>query len=61
MLFLTDAFLSNYADHNNLYSIGKDGDIRKNLLQKDFTTVTKRFFKNYMPKMYIYIYIYIYI
>ena len=29
VLFLTDTFLSNYGDDNNLYSIGKDRDIIK--------------------------------
>ena len=46
--FLTDTFLSNYADDNNLYSIGKDRDIIKNLLRKDFRALTEWFFKNYM-------------
>ena len=46
VLFLTDTFLSNYADDNNLYSIGKD--ILKNLLRKDFRALTEWFFKNYM-------------
>ena len=48
VLFLTDAFLSNYADDNNLYSIGKDCDIIKNLLRKDFSALTEWFFENYM-------------
>ena len=48
VLFLTDTFLSNYADDNNLYSIGKDRDIIKNLLRKDFRALTEWFFKNYM-------------
>ena len=29
VVFLTDTFLSNYADDNNLYSIEKDHDIIK--------------------------------
>ena len=45
VLFLTDTFLSNYADDNNLYSIGKDCDIIKNLLRKDFTALTEWFFE----------------
>ena len=40
VLFLTDTFLSNYTDDNNLYSIGKDLDIIKNLHQKDFRALT---------------------
>ena len=32
LLFLSDTFLSNYADNNNLYSIGNDHGIIKNLL-----------------------------
>ena len=48
VLFLTDTFLSNYADDNNLHSIGKDRDIIKNLLRKDFRALTEWFFKNYM-------------
>ena len=46
MLFLTDTF--NYADDNNLYSIGKDRDLIKNLLRKDFRALTEWFFKSYM-------------
>ena len=41
LLFLTDNFLSNYADYNNLYSIGKDCGIIKNLLRKDFRALTE--------------------
>ena len=48
VLFLSDTFLSNYAGDNNLYSIGKDRDIIKNLLRKDFKTLTEWFFENYM-------------
>ena len=48
MLFLTDFFLSNYADDNNLNSIGKDCDIIKNLLRKDFRALAEWFFKKYM-------------
>ena len=48
MLFLIDTFLSNYADDKNLYSIGKDLDIIKNLLRKDFRALTEWFFENYM-------------
>ena len=48
MLFLTDTFLSNYADDNRLSSIGNDGDIIKNLPRKDFRALTKWFSENYM-------------
>ena len=48
MSFLTDTFSSNYADDDNLYSVGKDRDIIKNLLQKDLRALTEWFFKNYM-------------
>ena len=39
--FLSDTFLSNYADDNNLYSIGKDCDLIQNLLRKYFMALTK--------------------
>ena len=48
VLFLSDTFLSNYADDNNLYSIGKDCDLIQNLLRKYFMALTKWFFENYM-------------
>ena len=48
MLFLSETFLSNYADDNNLYSIGKELNIIKEKLQKDFEVVTDWFFENYM-------------
>ena len=48
MLFLTDIFLNNYADDNNLYCIRKDRDKIKNLLRKDFRVLTDWFFQNYM-------------
>ena len=35
VLFLSKTFLSNYADDNNLYSIGKELNIIKEKLQKD--------------------------
>ena len=44
VIFLTDTSLSNYADDNNLYSIGKDCDIIKNLLRKDFRALIEWFF-----------------
>ena len=48
VLFLTNKFLSNYADDNNLYSIGKDRKIIKNLRRKDFRVLTEWSFENYM-------------
>ena len=55
MLFLTGNYLSNYADDSNLKSIGKSRDIIKNLLQKDFRSLTEWFSENYNgiipPKM----------
>ena len=48
VLCLTDTFLSNYADNNNLYNIGKDRDTIKNLLRKDFRALTEWFIDNCM-------------
>ena len=48
VLFLSKTFLSNYADDNNLYSIGKELSIIKEKLRKDFKIVTDWFFENYM-------------
>ena len=48
MLFLSETFLSNYADDNNLYSIRKELNIIKEKLRKDFNVVTDWFFENYM-------------
>ena len=48
VLFLSKTFLSNYADDNNLYSIGKELNIIKEKLQKDFEVVTDWFFETYM-------------
>ena len=47
VLFLTDIFLSNYADDYNLYSIRKDRDIIKNLFRKDYRVLTEWFSGNY--------------
>ena len=47
LLFLSKTFLSNYVDDNNLYSIGKELDIIKERLRKDFKVVND-FFGNYM-------------
>ena len=48
VLFLSETFLSNYADGNNLYSIGKELNIIKEKLRKDFKVVTDWFFENHM-------------
>ena len=48
VLFLSETSLSNYTDDNNLYSIGKELDIVKENLRKDFNVVTDWFFENYM-------------
>ena len=41
--FFTETFLSNYADNNNLHSIGNDLDLIKQMLHKDFSAVTEWF------------------
>ena len=48
MLFLSETFLSNYADDNNLYCTGKELDIITEKLWKVFKVVTDWFFENYM-------------
>ena len=48
VLFLPERFLSNYADDNNLYSIGKELNIIKEKLRKVFKVVTDWFFENYV-------------
>ena len=48
VLFLFETFLSNYADDNNLYSIGKELNVIKKKLRKDFKVVTDWFYENYM-------------
>ena len=48
MLFSSETFLSNYANDNNLYSIGKELNIIKEKLRKEFKVVTDWFFENYM-------------
>ena len=48
VLFLSETSLNNYADHNDLCSIGKDLNVIKENLQKDFKVVTVWFFENYM-------------
>ena len=48
VLFLSETFLSNYADDNNLYSIGRELNIIKEKLRKNFKVVTDWFSENYM-------------
>ena len=48
IFFLSKTYLSNYADDNKLYNIGKDRNIVKELLKKDFRVVTEWFYENYM-------------
>ena len=58
VLFLSKIFLSNYADGNNLYSIGKELNIIKEKLR--IKVVTDWFFENYMslnPTKYPYIFL----
>ena len=43
VLFLFGTFLSNYADENNLYSTGKELDIFKEKLRKDFKAIVNLF------------------
>ena len=40
VVLLSKTFLSNYLDENNLYSIGKELDVIKEKLRKDFKVVT---------------------
>ena len=47
-LFLTQCFLSNYADDNNLYSTGNNFESAKLNLQTDVRALTNWFFENYM-------------
>ena len=48
VLFLYETSLNNYADNNDLYSIGKDLNVIKETLQKDFKVATVWFFENYL-------------
>ena len=47
-LFLTETMLSNYADDNDLFSIGRDLNKVKDTLAKDFGNVTNWFYENFM-------------
>ena len=48
VLFLSETVLSNYADSSNLYSLGKDLDVIKSMIRKDFMALTEWSSKNYM-------------
>ena len=48
VLFLAQCFLSNYADDNNLYSMGNNLELAKIDLQTGFRAITNCFFENYM-------------
>ena len=48
VFFLTQCFLSNSADDNNLYSMGNNIELVKMDLQTDFRAITNWFFENYM-------------
>ena len=48
VLFLSETFLSNYKDDNNLYTIGQELNIIKEKLRKYFKVVTDWFFEKYM-------------
>ena len=46
VLFITQCFLSNYADDNSLYSTGNNLELAKMDLQTDFRALTNWFFEN---------------
>ena len=48
VLFLSETFLSNNANDNNLWNIGKELKIIKGKIWKDFKVVTDWFLENYM-------------
>ena len=48
VLFLTETMLSNYADDNNLFTIGRDLNKVKDTLAKDFGIVTNWFYENFL-------------
>ena len=48
VLFLSETLLSIYADDNNLYSTGKELNLIKEKIRKNFKEVTDWFFENYM-------------
>ena len=48
VLFLSETLSSIYADDNNLYSTGKELNLIKEKIRKNFKEVTDWFFENYM-------------
>ena len=46
-IFIT-TFLSNYADDNSLYNTGKDLELVKSVLVKDFRAAKEWFHENFM-------------
>ena len=47
-LFPDNACSSNYADDTTLYSIGENHNTNKNILNKNFLSLQKWFYDNYM-------------
>ena len=48
IFFIQYCTLRNYANDNNLFSMGKDKDEIKNILSSDFTVVNDWFYENFM-------------
>ena len=48
LIFFITTFLSNYADDNSLYNTGKDLELVKSVLVKDFRLVKEWFYENFM-------------
>ena len=48
VLFIMETMLSNYADDNNLFSVGKDINKVTGTLAEDFGIVTHWFYENFM-------------
>ena len=48
IFFIQYCTLSNYADDNNLFSMGKNKDEIKNILSSDFRVVNDWFYENFM-------------
>ena len=47
-IFFITTFLSNYTDDNSLYNTGKDLELVKSVLVKDFRAVKEWFYENFM-------------
>ena len=48
LIFFITTFLSNYTDDNSLYNTGKDLELVKSVLVKDFRAVKEWFYENFM-------------